>query len=122
MSKECPYQTKDYKIRESRCIIPLRLQKGNSWFCNFHGKELECPIRKIIASKHAIECHICYDNELLRISEIKESDLRFYGLQDFFLKLQDVCFKEVKRIIKCKIIKSFKEYMNKKYKKLKSLF
>lgn len=57
MSQKCPYQTRQPKIKEARCVIPLDLEMGcqrfqryhscGSWFCKYYpDKELECPIMK----------------------------------------------------------------------------
>ena len=48
-------------------------------------------------SKKAMKCQICYSNELGKISDIKDSDNRFEMLNDFFLKIQDITYRETKR-------------------------
>lgn len=54
MSRECPFQTREPKIKEARCVIPLTLQPEElkkhctmgcgSWFCKFYLNEKDCPI------------------------------------------------------------------------------
>ena len=44
-----------------------------------------------------MKCQICYSNELEKISDIKNSDNRFEMLNDFFLKIQDITYRETKR-------------------------
>ncbi len=53
MSSFCPFQTREPKINESRCVIPLTLTPEElkmtksytgSWFCRFQDKENICPL------------------------------------------------------------------------------
>lgn len=60
MSKQCPFQTREPKIGEARCVIPLTLKPEElkehcsmgcgSWFCKFYKKEKDCPIIHDIAT------------------------------------------------------------------------
>lgn len=46
MSDDCSLQNKQYEIQEARCIIPLLIKKGGSWFCDYYDNEENCPILK----------------------------------------------------------------------------
>ena len=60
--------------------------------------QLDCNIPyKIRVSKRAMKCQICYSNELGKVSDIKNSDNRFEMLNDFFLKIQDITYRETKK-------------------------
>lgn len=49
------------------------------------------------ANRRAMKCQICYSDELGKISDIENSDVRFEALNDFFLKIQDITYRETKR-------------------------
>jgi len=51
---------------------------------------------KIRAKKRAMKCCICYSEELGKVSDIKNSDERFEALNDFFLKIQEIVYRETK--------------------------
>ena len=44
--KKCSFQSRFYDINEARCIIPLLLEKRESWFCKYFFNEENCPIIK----------------------------------------------------------------------------
>lgn len=54
MSDKCVFQSRFYEINEARCIIPLLLEKNESWFCKYFYNEKDCPIIKKMCSIKAI--------------------------------------------------------------------
>lgn len=69
----------------------------------FKKFEYELKHRQITRKQHAnkkdMECQICYSEELGRISDIKDQNLRFDLLNDFFGKFQEICIKEERKYL-----------------------
>lgn len=64
--KKCPFSSEQKGINEQRCIIPSELRNKHlekycstgfeTWFCEYHNKEEECPIYKIV-KRFTIDYH-----------------------------------------------------------------
>lgn len=48
------------------------------------------------ANRRLMKCCICYSEELGKVSDIEDPEERFEALNDFFIKIQEIVYRETK--------------------------